>query len=70
MSDQVIVMTPKCPRCGDVGEIVMSAEDADHGATLRWAKLSPSVCFPNLSDADRTQLWTGLHPQCWALMVG
>jgi len=69
-SDQIIVMTPKCWHCGDIGEVVMSFEDAEHGENLRSAGGLIQECYPTLSRGEREQIKTGIHPQCWALMFG
>jgi len=64
MDDDIIVMTRECPRCEEFGEIVMSAADAEHGKTLRWAGSPIEECFPTLSPAEQQQIKTGIHPQC------
>ena len=64
MNNQVIVMCPRCPYCGQAGEAVMSAADAEYGETLRWAGVSMREAYPNLSKADQELMGYGLHADC------
>jgi len=68
--EKIIVMTKKCPICGDIGEVVMPAEDAEYGANLRWAGSLIQECYPTLSPALREQVLTGTHPECWNELLG
>lgn len=69
MSDQIIVMTKACPQCGDIGEIVMSAAVAEHGANLRWADVPIQECYPTLTPAEREQVKSGIHAECLARLM-
>jgi len=69
MGEPVIVLTGVCPRCGDEGEIVMSAEDAEYGETMAWAGMPIAEAYPCLSLSDRRQMDTGIHSACNLTMV-
>lgn len=64
MADYTMVSRGDCPRCGEPSEIIMSVADAEHGATLRWAKAPIEECYPGLSAAELHQMKTGIHPYC------
>jgi len=66
MADLIDVTTRRCCVCGRGGSLLVDAE-----AYGRWrlprseGGLLAQEAFPDLSPADREQLISGTHPECW-----
>lgn len=61
MNTPIVVETPTCPRCGEGGTLVV---DSDGYADWRAGTLIQQA-LPELTNAQREQLKTGIHPDCW-----
>jgi len=62
---QVIVTTKRCFHCGETGELVLGAQEAEFGESLRARGGLIQECYPNLPKAEREQIMTGTHGACW-----
>jgi hypothetical protein len=63
-SSTIRVQCPTCLVCGDAS--VMTVDAAAFAAWNRGTLIQ--VAFPDLSDAQREQLKTGYHADCWDQM--
>jgi uncharacterized protein YdeI (YjbR/CyaY-like superfamily) len=62
------IPTSRCFQCGQTGEIKIPSEiyfagikKLDQGELIQNA-------FPTLSNEQREQIMTGIHPECWKKM--
>lgn len=62
----VVMATPKCSWCGDIGEIEVPMA----GFLARQLKAPIQECFPEMDKALREQIVSGTHPECWTEMFG
>jgi hypothetical protein len=62
----VVVGTPKCGWCGDIGEV----EVPTAGFFARELGAPIQEAYPDLDKALREQILTGTHPDCWKEMFG
>jgi hypothetical protein len=60
------VETPTCGICGYRGELNVPNE----GIARRNSGALIQDAFPDLDVAEREQLVSGTHPDCWKKMVG
>jgi len=61
-----LFQTPACPRCGKPSLLTLDerAVDAWEAGTLI------QDAFPNKTAAEREQIKTGFHPECWKQEFG
>ena len=66
----MIVQTPQCINCGQIGYI----EDVKEKDYKVWIEIDKSIrpkiqdLFPYLNADQREQIMTGTHPACWNQM--
>lgn len=60
-----IIETPRCFKCGKQGQLEIPTQiwfagikKSEEGALIQDA-------FPTLTNEQREQLLTGIHPECW-----
>jgi hypothetical protein len=61
-----LIQTRRCFHCGDKGILLLSNEGIkayEDGALIQDA-------FPDLPRAQREQIISGTHPECWIEMFG
>lgn len=65
MSDEVMVRTPICFHCKELGQVLVDAD-----GYRKWsAGYLIQDAFPGLSLEVREQLISGTHPECWNKMM-
>ena len=67
MATTIITETPVCSWCGNTGW--MEVPEASYNAWQSRTMLIQDA-FPHLTPAQREQLKTGYHPECWEKMFG
>ena len=64
----MIVDTPECINCGEMGRVEVKSEE-----WLKWiAPDRPKIqeVFRDYTPEIREQILTGIHPKCWDKMFG
>ena len=65
----ILVTTPSCMHCGKTGKLfVNSKKYREFTETPRHLRRLIQDIFPNHNRADREQLMTGTHPECFEEM--
>lgn len=62
----VTVPTPQCSLCGNGGALELTEVEAD-AIQARWPMQD---AMPQRSAAEREQMISGTHPQCWESTFG
>ena len=59
------INTRRCIRCGEAGEIKIPSEIYFAGIKKREQGALIQDAFPTLTNEQREQIISGIHPQCW-----
>lgn len=61
-----VIATPICPICGRIGTVALTTEQA-----ARYNEGGPiHEALPEVPRAEREQLISGTHPDCWTQAFG
>lgn len=66
MSETITVTTPECQVCHQTGSVIAPEE----GVKLWREGAFIQDVLPGLTEDEREQMISGLHPQCWDLLMG